>query len=401
MEQITPELARWIALGAQGLASDAGFASGKLGAAQVIGQLGYIQIDSIAVIQRSHHHTLWTRVPSYRPEHIEELNQERLVFEYWRGPAASYLPMQDYRYHQATMERYAASGHYQAWLAGNQELADFVLKRLTEEGALSSSQFDAPAGFKRGTWWNRKPAKIALEMLFSTGRLMVSRRNHFARVYDLAERVLPDSLDLSKPTDQEIACFAVQRALQANGIISAEESPWHIAGKNQAQLALEELAAVGRVVPVSIRGKEGAFYTAPQALSAQASTEHAEIHLIAPFDNLIIARSRLLSLFGYDYHLECYLPTHKRKLGYYSLPMLWGDQFVGRLDPKADRKTKTLLIHHIEAEGSVDPSAYTEPLARKLAEMAHFNACERVVIEKSNPPYMEQLVTRQLHALGV
>ncbi len=401
MEQITPELARRIALHAQGLASDAGFATGRQGAAQVIGQLGYIQIDSIAVIQRSHHHTLWTRIPSYRPEQIEELNQERLVFEYWRGPAASYLPMQDYRYYQATMERYAASGRCRAWLAENHELADFVLKRLTEEGALSSSQFDAPAGFKRGTWWSRKPAKIALEMLFSTGRLMVSRRSHFARVYDLAERVLPDGLDLSKPTDPEIAFFAVQRALQANGIISAEESPWHIAGKSQAQLALQELAAAGRVAPVTIYGKEGTFYTTPQALAAQASAGHAGLYLIAPFDNLIIARPRLLSLFGYDYHLECYLPTHKRKLGYYSLPVLWGDQFVGRLDPKADRKAKTLLIHHLEAEGGADPGAYAEPLARKLTEMAYFNACERVIIEKSNPPYVEQLVARQVRALGV
>lgn len=401
MIKIPLALARLLTLSAQGLLATPGWPAGKEGTAQVIEQLGYVQIDTIAVIQRAHQHTLWARVPNYTPAHLDELLAcDRRIFEYWRGTGASYLPMADYRFYQYLMDRHASSERSRVWLAQNQALVEHVLGRLRNEGPLSSVSFAAPEGFVRGTWWNRKPAKVALEMLLDIGQVMVGRRDHFMRVYDLSERVLPAHLVLEKPDEDEMAAFAVQRALRSLGIITAHESAWGLVSKPHAAHALQQMVDSNQVAAVRVETLEDeTYYVSSELLQCIPGSTPPRLHILAPFDNLVISRPRLKRLFGLGYHLECYLPAQQRKVGYYSLPVLWGDQFVARLDPKAERSSKNLIIRNLVLEPGVDGESFSLPLAKKLTDLARFNHCQRVIFERSEPAHFAQFMAAQMDSL--
>ncbi len=166
----------------------------------VINHLGYVQIDTISVVERAHHHTLWSRCPDYTPHLLDVLlSQERRIFEYW-GHLASYLPLSDYRFYMPYMARFPWKS---AWTGNlwekHKQVAKEVLARIVAEGPLSSKDFAAPEGEKRGTWWDWKPAKTALELLLWKGDLMVTARQGFQKVYDLTERVLPPDTDTRLP----------------------------------------------------------------------------------------------------------------------------------------------------------------------------------------------------------
>ena len=192
--------ARRLAIHAQGLGGRWKLPKGKEGAAQAVERLGYVQVDTIAVVQRAHHHTLWARCPDYTPAMLGELQaKDRRVFEYWAN-AASYVPMADYRYYVPRMR--AAATRHSAWYLSDEgrKLRDHVRDRIRAEGPLGSADFKAPEGRKRGSWWDWKPAKQALEWLFDMGELMVTQRRHFHRIYDLTERVLPSCIDTAPPS---------------------------------------------------------------------------------------------------------------------------------------------------------------------------------------------------------
>ena len=191
--RISPEIARKIALKAQLLDGSMKFPKGKEGVAQAIEKLGYVQIDTINIIERAHNHTLWTRRPDYKPEMLHELqSRDRRVFEYW-GHAASYLPTTDYRYYIPMMRSFADPKS--KWVQGRFKkyghLMKPILERIRKEGALSSRNFETLTDKSRGTWWDWRPSKVALELLFWKGDLMITERRNFQRVYDLTERVLP------------------------------------------------------------------------------------------------------------------------------------------------------------------------------------------------------------------
>ena len=390
--------ARRLAIHSQGLDGRWRLARGKEGVARTIERLGYVQIDTIAVVQRAHHHTLWSRRPDYTPEMLHELQAvDRRVFEYWTH-AASYVPMSDFRYYRPRMRGHASGGRTRHWLEANAKLVEHVLKRIATEGRLGSADFADPRG-KRGTWWDWKPAKQALEMLFSAGKLMVAERRNFHRLYDLTERVLPPGIDTTEPSPDEMSRFRVRRALAGHGMAKLGERE----GKGAAE-ALEELISAGEVVAVKVAGAdEEPQYALREALeeAARASRTKKRLHLLSPFDNLIISRHRLRELFDFDYSLECYRPAPKRRYGYFCLPILWGDEFVGRLDPKADRKQKTLLIRKVILEpDSCGRTDFLPALAAKLWALAAFNECERVVIERTTPAKLKAALRRELRAGG-
>ncbi|PKK84186.1 MAG: hypothetical protein CVT49_05155 [candidate division Zixibacteria bacterium HGW-Zixibacteria-1] len=385
--------ARKIALHTQLLTGNSKSPKGKKGIARTIEKLGYIQIDTISVIQRAHHHTIWTRHPYYSPTMLNELQaRDRRIFEYW-GHAASYLPMSDYRYYLPRMHRF--SDPHSKW--EKQQLDKFgllmepVLERIRQEGPLGSKDFILPTGKKKGTWWDWRPYKVALELLFWQGKLMITRRHNFHRLYDLTERVLPKHIDTTVPDDSELGRFLVRRALSAYGIALEKEIREHLhaADNNLAGKALRELQSAGEIIPVVIKEKPDLQYyaladTIKTALKRRLSL--SSVHLLSPFDNLIIQRGRMLKLFDFDYALECYVPAGKRKFGYFVLPILFGDQLVGRLDPKAERKSKTMIIQKLQLESGFDPSEeFLAALAEKLARFAHFNDCNKLKFIKMQP----------------
>lgn len=327
IDTISQKTARRMALHAQLLDGRIKIKKGKEGVAQAIEHLGYVQIDTIAVIERAHHHTLWTRVPGYAPKLLHELQAiDRSIFEYW-GHAASYLPMKDYRFYIPMMRSFhdPKGSWYKGWGEKYGSYIDPVLKRICDEGPMAARDFENPFEKTRGTWWDWKPVKAALEMLFWRGELMISERNGFERVYDLTERVLPAGMDLRIPAADELGRFIVRRALTALGVVSEKDIREYIriGDKELISAVLRQMLNSAEIVRLSIEGHSGTFYALPKVLEEVSSfrARPPRVRLLSPFDNLVISRSRLKQRFDFDYTLECYTPKHKRNHGYFVLPI--------------------------------------------------------------------------------
>lgn len=354
----------------------------KAGALEVLRQLGYVQIDTINVIERAHHVTLFTRCPDYAPECLHQLqSRDRAVFEYW-AHAMCCLPMADYRFYRPHMESFPRrSDWYRQITRKHGRLATAVLERVRNEGPLSISDFEDTHGRKRGSWWDWKPAKAALEMLFYRGELMIKERRSFARVYDLTERVLPPGVELTKPDDPELKSFFARRALGALGAATIRDIERHITIAGRLSAAVDSLVESGEAQVVSVEGSDKTHYVLSSDLPAidAPAAEQDEVLLLSPFDNAVILRDRLKRLFGFDYTLECYVPKHKRKFGYFCLPVLWQKKFIGRVDLKADRQNKMLLVQSLHFENGFKPdSVFFHAMARTLDKWRKFHGCEGI-----------------------
>lgn len=396
MIELSTEHARRLVVSRQGLHKSNAFGRGEPALLEGLIRLGYVQIDTISVINRAHHHTLWTRFPTYRDDHLDALQRERKVFEYW-SHAAAYLPMQDYRFSLPYMN--AIAGGQKHWRKPDKTMMAEVLQRIRTDGALKARDFEASENHKPNFWGTAKPAKIALEQLFIEGQLMISRRDGFQKVYDLPERVLPAGLDTTIPTTEEFCRHLIQRSLQAHGLATAAEIGYLRKGiKLPLSTQIQQMLADNEIVQVGIPGNPNVYYSQSD-LVEQASTVRIakKVHLLSPFDNLVIQRKRIAQLFDYDYQIECYVPEKKRKHGYFCLPILFGDEFVGRLDPKADRKRKSLTIQNLVMEKEIRQiDLFCKELALKIKALAKFNGCHRITIERCNSEAVLSAVSRQL-----
>jgi len=396
--RISLSTARRLAIGAQGLDGRWKLPAGKEGVARAIERLRYVQIDTIAVVRRAHHHTLWARRGDYRPDMLHELQAvDRRLFEYW-APAASYLPMRDFRFYVRRLPGYLG-GFTDTFLVENRKLVKGVLERIRKEGPLGSADFKAPTGRKRNGWWDWKPAKKALECLFNAGELMVSERRNFQRLYDLTERVLPADVDTTAPAPGERGRFLVRRILRASGISGLNH--WWLGRNREAREALAELTDAGEVTPVEVRGVEGwRFHALTDTLAGRPRRGGREsLHILSPFDGLVCHRRQLQALFGFECKLEAYTPAAKRRWGYFCLPILRGERFVGRIDAKADRKAARLIVRKLILEPGVNgDDGLPAPLAAKLDAFAAFNGCNEVVVEKTGPAKFRAALCKELKA---
>jgi uncharacterized protein YcaQ len=381
--KITIAEARLLALQSQRLAQVSSLKN-KDDALQVIEHLGYIQIDTLAVVERAHHHTLWSRLSAYKMQWLDELLREKKIFEYW-SHAASYLPMRDYRFSLIRKHDYAKGKSH--WFDQDKKIKRRVLARIKREGPLQSKDFESTEEAQR-TWYYWKPAKRALEQLFMEGKLMVSHRQGFQKVYDLAERILPSDIDTRRPSKMEFAQFLVQSSVRSHGIVTDKEihyqrGPWNeLVGR-----ALRKSLREGVIIPVKVEGHEQTHFYADRELVDQvtALAFSPNTHILSPFDNLLIQRKRTQRLFNFDYTIECYLPEHKRKFGYFTLPVLYGDRFIARIDPKADRENKVFYIRNLSFEaGLKNDDEIISSFASKLREFMKFNGCTAIIMEKSN-----------------
>jgi uncharacterized protein YcaQ len=395
MVSISAAAARRVAIHCQGLGGNWSFPAGKEGIARAIDRLGYVQIDTISVVERAHHHVLWSRRPDYDPGMLHELlAEDRRIFEWWRRDVASYIPMEDYAFYLPHMHAHAQRTRTRQWLEENAELVDRVLDRIRAEGPLGSADFEAPAGFQRGTWWSWKPAKRALETLFATGELMVTQRRNFQRIYDLRERVLPPGLELREPDPDATARFHLRRDLAGLGIACVQEL--RRGSRDKSLATLQDLIDAGQVVPVQIEGLDDKdCYVWAQALQdvERDAPDGSLLHILSPFDNLVIHRPRLERLFDFVYRLEAYMPAAQRQYGYFVLPILWRERFVARADCKADRPSQTLYVRRLIFEPAFQPDDGLLPaLAARFWDFATFNGCEQVVVEEVDPaPFADEL----------
>jgi uncharacterized protein YcaQ len=387
--------ARRLVLHTQLLDGCADLPAGKAGVLQVIQRLGYVQIDTISVIQRAHHHILWTRLPDYDFGHLDELlAQDRRIFEGW-GHALSYLPIEEFPHFLPRMRQFYdpkdkwARNRIQRYA----HLMPPLLESIRRLGPVQTQDIPIPEGILEHE--NdpdipppRAQVRSVLDILFLQGRIMVASRQNFQRFFDLTERVLPPEISTQPPSPAETARFFVRKALAALGIARPNEiTAFTATGSNpDLILALNMMIAAGEVVPLDVDNDSPApYYALPQLLEIIPSLPPVPpaVHLLSPFDNLVIQRDRLQRLFGFEYALECYVPPAKRQFGYFALPILWGDRLVGRLDPKTDRQTRTLHIQNLLFEPDFpDFPAFLPVFLAKLAAFARFNNCQRVAFAR-------------------
>ena len=330
-----PAKLRRIALRRQGLAGARRLGTGLAGMRKTLERLGYVQIDTISVVARAHHHTFFTRVSRYDEAAVNRLLRARQAFEYWCH-AAAYLPMRDYRF-AVPMMRAKARGELWNHRA-DAKVRAWVLARIRAEGPLFARDFEHPPRQSKG-WWDWKPAKRALEQLFMEGELMIAERQGFQKRYELAERFLPAGINATEPTLTEHADHVIDVGLGAHGF-ATEATLAYFRRDARVRAAVRKRLAVrvrqGELVKTRTNSGER-IYAPPGAFDATTKPLAPVVRILSPFDNAVIQRRRSVEVFGFDYTIECYLPEAKRRYGYFALPILFADRLVGRMDCKAHR----------------------------------------------------------------
>ncbi|WP_342733513.1 crosslink repair DNA glycosylase YcaQ family protein [Bradyrhizobium sp. B117] len=367
---LTTTQARQIWLHAQRLDERAPFGDGAQAVADAVTHLGYVQIDTINVIERSHHHILFSRIPSYRRADLRQAQSvDRSVFEYWTH-ALSYVPSADFRFFLPAMREHKREGH--KWYA-SVKLADTrKVMRLLRAGPLTIRDIeDDVLTEKEHLWQSRKPSKRALQLAFYTGVATISARLGMLKTYDMMTRHFGWD-KLPKPASaKEITAYLLDRALRSQGVVSLD-SICHLDAPRKKAVASLIAARVrrGDLVPVAIDGAgKQEHWVQPSVLEDGGEGLSPDlVHILSPFDPLIIQRKRTNLIFGYNHLFEAYVPKAKRKLGYFALPVLVGDEIVAALDLKADRQAKKLLMQKWTWVGQGKKTVGRKELKRKIED---------------------------------
>ena len=379
--------ARRIFLARQGLSAPPGRMLGKAGLLQLIHDIGFVQVDSIATVERAHHQILFSRNQTYRREHLAELLEEDgELFENWTHDA-SIIPSAFFRYwkHRFRREDETILERWRKWREpGFEEAFGETYERIASGGAVLSRELKAE-DHKSGGWWNWHPNKTALEYLWRTGKVGIARRENFQKVYDLVERVLPPHHHAPDVDHDAFIDWACRSALERLGFATHGEIAafWALISPDEAKAWVE--AHRDELRPVSVEPADGgkprashAFAGFPDSLGDIPGPPQ-RLRVLSPFDPLIRDRNRTERLFGYFYRIEVFVPEPKRQYGYYVFPLLEGDRLVGRIDMKADRKAGTLDVRRLWWEPKVRASAgRMERLEAELARLAKFTGVEDV-----------------------
>lgn len=366
---LTTTQARQIWLHAQRLDERAPFGDGAQAVADAVAHLGYVQIDTINVIERCHHHILFSRIPSYRRADLRHAQSiDKSVFEYWTH-ALSYVPAGDFRFFLPAMREHRREGH--KWFASVKPADMRKVMRLVRAGPLTIRDIeDDVLTEKEHLWQSRKPSKRALQLAFYTGAVTVSERQGMLKTYELMTRHFGWD-KLPKPASaKDITVYLLDRALRSQGVVSLD-SVCHLDAPRKTAVAALIASRVrrGELVPVAIDGAgKQAHWALPAALAPGERTPPDLVHILSPFDPLIIQRKRTNLIFGYNHLFEAYVPKAKRKLGYFALPVLVGDEIVAALDLKTDRQAKKLLMQKWTWVGEGKKTAARKELKRKIEE---------------------------------
>ncbi len=375
------------------------FGKGSQATKRALEHLGYIQIDTLSVIERAHHHTLWSRIPDYQPDHLHQLVRERSAFEYWFH-AASYLPMSDYRFVLPQMSA-IRGGESPYSINVEAKYLRHVLDRIGIDGPLKARHFES-ATKSNATWWNWRPTKRALEKLFMQGDLMITGRDGMEKIYDLSERVLPDNINTSEPSLLEFSEYLINQSVRANGFTTLKQLTHLRPGdtlRKTLKTVLQQQIEQGALIEHPIDGMPPIYIT-QTILDTKIKQPAATVRLLSPFDNAIIHRDRVQKIFEFDYRLECYAPKEKRRFGYFCLPILYKDRLVGRVDCKAHRKIGEfeLINLHIESK-KIDMDDFIPLFAKTAYRFAEFNGCRSIRVSSVSPNNLAGMFRRALSSI--
>ncbi len=374
---------------------------------ETVESLGFVQVDTLYVVNRAHYLTLWARLGSYDLDDFHRLiyaGGRNRLYEGW-GHAACILPLAHYRYHRwRTDPRLSFNPTFEGWWRKkkNQELAAQTLARIRAEGGLRVGDF-AYDGPQKGTWYDWKPPKMALEALFARGDLMVADRVNFHRVYDVTERVLPAWVDTT-PVDPDAGRrFCLELAARALGVFEARDLTFYAYMRaTPARSLVKALRDDG--VLVEIRGETTngvqTWLVHRDNLpllerAAAGEIRPARTTFLAPFDSLFWAGDRDQKLWGFNQVLECYKPADQRVYGYFCLPILHRDRLVGRFDPKLDRQAGVLQLKALHLEPGVEPDEdLVAAVAAAMRDFMAWHGAQGLEIERSDPPAFGQTLRR-------
>jgi uncharacterized protein YcaQ len=367
--------ARRIWLRAQRLDEPAPFGGGAEATRAAIEHLGYVQIDTINVIERCHHHILFTRIPEYRREQLHQAQSvDKTVFEYWTH-ALSYLPVRDLRFYLGAMRRDWA--RRSTWFtAVTEQDQRKVLSRIRRHGALTIRDIDDDELIEKDHLWaSRKPSKRALQVAFFKGLVTVSRRTGMLKTYELTGRHFGWDKAPRAATEREVVDYLLDRALRAQGIVSLEAICYLNASRKPAlRRAIEAKVRRKELVPVDIEGAgKQQHWARPETIEVDAGGgAEGLVHILSPFDPLTNQRKRVALFFGYEHRFEAYVPRDKRVFGYFALPVLVGDEIVAAIDLKTDRERGKLIMQRWTWVGRGAPRLHKRRIEEELHRFERF-----------------------------
>ena len=357
--------------------------------AGLVGRIGFVQVDSIATVERAHHMILWSRRRAYRPESLKSLVEtDKSLWEHWTHDA-SILPIEVFPHwrHRFARSEARMRENWQKWFRpGFEEQFSAILARVRDQGALKTSDVGEGEERSKGGWWDWHPSKTALEWLWRTGALSIVRREGVHKVYDLTERVVPEPLRLAETTVAQTIDWAMQSALDRLGFGTGSELAgfYDLISVEESKAWVKSALQSGLVEEVQLQGADGAVRKSlarpglyERALAA--GEPGAGLRILCPFDPALRDRKRAEFLFGFYYRIEVFVPEPKRIFGYYVFPVLEAGRLIGRIDAKAYRAENTLRVRAFwpEARVPLGPRRLAK-LEAEVARMARFAGCETV-----------------------
>ena len=391
--------ARTLHLAAQGLLTPPRRKAVKADVLDAIRRMAQLQIDTIHVVARSPYLVLFSRLGAYPQQWLDEHLAEGKLFEYWSHEAC-FVPTEDYGLLRHRMLDPSGMGWKYAaeWHKKHRKDIDKLLAHIRATGPVRSADFAREAGTGNG-WWDWKPEKRHLEVLFAIGQLMVAERRNFHRVYDLTERVLPDWDDARDlPPRETVTEEALRRTCRALGVVRADwVADYYRLPRRPYRDELQALADRGELIPVQVEGwKQDTFVHhefAPMIDdAANGKLASTVTTVLSPFDPVVWDRKRAAALFDFDYAIECYTPAAKRKYGYFVLPLLSRGRLVGRVDAKAHRGTGVFELKSLHIEPGVRLSArLAGDLRRALQRCADWHGTPQLEIASAPPEWLEAL----------
>ena len=355
--------------------------------ADLIGRIGFVQVDSINTVERAHHMILWSRRQTYQPTALKRLIEtDRVLWEHWTHDA-SILPVSVYGHwkHRFDHDRTRLVDRWTGWQrAGFHEKFDEVLARVQDHGPVTSADVGTGETRGKGGWWDWHPSKAALEYLWRVGELAVTRRDGFRKVYDLSERVIPHAERTSVHEPEATVDWACSSALDRLGFGSSGEiaAYWALISPKAARDWCQTALAQGRIIEAEVEGADGSArkaYLWPATLEESPSEPTSKLRILSPFDPALRDRKRAEHLFGFRYRIEVFVPEPKRTFGYYVFPVLEGARLIGRIDAKAFRDAKMLRVAAFWPElGQRITQQFRKKLQAELERLARFSGCERV-----------------------
>ncbi len=359
----------------------------------VIGNLGFVQVDSINTVARAHHMILAARRPAYREKNLKPLlEKDRSLFEHWTHDA-SIIPTSFFPHWQLRFKRDKEKlrSRWRNWHKNEFETKfEAVLKRISDHGPVTSGEVGEDEKRSNGGWWEWHPSKAALEYLWRSGDVSICRRKGFQKVYDLTERVIPAEHRHPAPETEQTIDWACRSALHRLGFATSGEIAafWDLITPDEAKDWCQTALANGAIVEAEIEcgGNHAArkVYLYPETLDEIEDMPEApsRVRILSPFDPMLRDRKRAERLFGFHYRIEVFVPEAKRQYGYYVFPVLEGDRMIGRIDMKAFRDRGSLHVKAFWPEQKVRMSnGRMQRLEAELARMARFAGCDDVTFE--------------------